>query len=223
MGYLRRVDLERPGYIWPLYDLIIATPRLTLKLPLVNELAALARVARDIRDPIWLDTEPWASQPSPQLERGVMQYYWKHQAEWTPDNWRLLFAVFSNEDGRIIGEQSIQAQDFRHTRKAATGSWLGHEYQGQGYGTEMRQAVATLGFFYLGAQHMESDYWPLNHASRRVSEKLGYSELPQRFEKYGEKDVGWKCYVDLTRFGWVQPDYEIFVEGFEPCREMFGI
>lgn len=210
--------------IWPLYGLSIHTPRLTLRIPLDVEIAELAQVARDIRSPIFVNGEEWAQRPSPELERGVMQFYWRNLAEWQPDNWRLNFAVFRNEDGRVIGEQSIQARDFLYSREAATGSWLGHEFQGQGYGTEMRQAVVTLGFIHLRAGMMESDYWISNDLSKAVSRKLGYCPSHMRVEKYGDGKLFaslYKQYVELIPATWVKPDYAVEVKGFEPCLPMF--
>ncbi len=54
-------------------------------------------------------------------------------------------------EGRPIGSQTIEAQNFSARREFETGSWLGAPHQGHGFGTEQRAAVLELGFRGLGA------------------------------------------------------------------------
>ena len=79
-------------------------------------------------------------------------------------------------DGRPIGAQSIDAEAFAIHRTVATGSWLGLQFQGRGFGREMRAAVLGLAFDGLGARVAESSAFLDNGASNAVSRGLGYEE-----------------------------------------------
>lgn len=69
--------------IWPLFDLRVSTPRLTLRYvtdELGGQLADLA--AAGIHDPATMPfSEPWTDAPPPLLQRNAMQYYWRCRAE----------------------------------------------------------------------------------------------------------------------------------------------
>ena len=162
------------GHPWPLFDLRLRTPRLELRLPTDDDLLALAAVARagvhDLPESPFL--VPWDELPSPAFERQFLLHWWRVRGTWSPDDWTLGLAVLA--EGRPIGIQDLMARDFAHRRTVLTGSWLGLEHQGQGYGTEMRAAVLALAFEELGALVAESGYVDGNEASGRVSAKLGY-------------------------------------------------
>ncbi|EQD45135.1 GCN5-related N-acetyltransferase, partial [mine drainage metagenome] len=58
----------------------------------------------------------------------------------------------------------------------STGSWLGREHQGRGFGKEMRAAILHLGFATLGAEEALTSAFSDNPASIRVTRGLGYEE-----------------------------------------------
>ncbi|MFF8774084.1 GNAT family N-acetyltransferase [Kitasatospora sp. NPDC015120] len=161
---------------WPLAGLRLTTPRLELRLPNPDELAALASLAADgVHDPAvqpftvaWTDVEP------EQRARGVLQYHWRCWGEWQPDAWELNLVAL--RDGVVVGTQGIAARDFAVLREVRTGSWLGRAHHGQGLGTEMRAAALHLAFAGLGARHAVSGAYADNAASLAVSGKLGYRE-----------------------------------------------
>ncbi|WP_246227268.1 hypothetical protein [Mycolicibacterium helvum] len=78
------------AHIWPLFDLQVVTPRVTLRSvsdELGVQLATLA--ANGIHDPATMPfSEPWTDVPSPQLERNSLQYYWRNRAETTQNTFR---------------------------------------------------------------------------------------------------------------------------------------
>jgi RimJ/RimL family protein N-acetyltransferase len=149
---IHREDQDRRGHeLWPPARLRLRTPRLELRLPDEDELARLAAVAAaGIHPP---DVQPfgvpWGTQPSVLRARSVMQWHWVTRGTWSAGRWTLDFAVFF--DGEPIGAHGLSATGFPVRREVATGSWLGHRYQRQGFGTEMRAAVLVLAFGYLGA------------------------------------------------------------------------
>jgi RimJ/RimL family protein N-acetyltransferase/predicted GNAT family acetyltransferase len=142
----------------PLTRLRLRTPRLELRLATETELRRLYRVAeRGIHEPAVMPFEfAWTDELD---EESFVAYHRERQE----------LVVFL--DGEPIGVQAVNMDGER----AVTGSWLGREHQGKGYGTEMRAAVLTYAFEQLGAKAARSGWVAGNDPSRRVSEKLGYA------------------------------------------------
>ncbi len=68
---------------WPLFDLEVRTPRLTLRY-LDDRLAVelLAVAARGVHDPATMPFSiPWTDLPSPQMEQEAMRFYWQSRAD----------------------------------------------------------------------------------------------------------------------------------------------
>lgn len=213
--------------MWPLFGLTIRTPRLELRLPAECDIVRLIKVARrGVHAPGWVPMGRWTYVPSPEFERSAFQRHCRLRAEWKPEEWNLHMAVYV--DGRPIGCQDLMAGNFGPCRTANTGSWLGYEFQGNGYGTEMRQAIVWFAFEVLGAHTLWSDYWHDNAQSAGVSRKLGY-EVVFEATRLRDKPDSEERYPDVTPQvrlkpdHWNRPEYDITVEGFEPCREMFGL
>ena len=154
---------------WPLFDLVVETPRLTLRYvddDLAVELIELA--GRGIHDPATMPFSiPWTDLPSPRFERESLQFYWGRRAGLQPDDWSLQMAVIV--DGVTVGLTDLLAKDFPRIRGVATGSWLGREFQGRGIGKEMRIATLTLGFDGLGAEYATTGAFHDNEASKGVT------------------------------------------------------
>ncbi len=154
---------------WPLFDVEVRTPRLTLR-ALDDSLAArlLAVAARGVHDPAAMPFSiPWTDLPSPQMEQEAMRFYARTRAEVRPASWNLQFAVVV--DGEVVGACDLMATDFPVLRQFTTGSWLGREFQGRGLGKEMRVAALTLGFDGLGADYALTDVWHDNAPSLGVT------------------------------------------------------
>lgn len=75
--------------IWPLFDLGVSTPLLSLRYvtdELGQDLADLA--ALGIHDPATMPFgEPWTDAPPPELQRNTLRYYWRCKAETSSDAW----------------------------------------------------------------------------------------------------------------------------------------
>jgi RimJ/RimL family protein N-acetyltransferase len=161
---------------WPLFDLEVRTPRLTMRYiddDLAVELAALA--AAGIHDPGGM---PWSSATSPELERSALQFHWRCRAETSAASWNINFAVLV--DGTVVGTTGLMATDFARMRQFETGSWLGRAHQGQGIGKEMRLATLTLGFAGFDAEVAATGAWHDNGPSLGVTRALGYTESGTR-------------------------------------------
>jgi RimJ/RimL family protein N-acetyltransferase len=164
------------------YGIRLRTPRLELRLPDLDDLAALADVAIEgVHDPEEMPfLVPWTDAQPAVRGRSVITHHLGVLASATAANWHLPFCVVF--DGAPIGIQDISARDFAVLREVETGSWIGQRYQGKGLGTEMRAAVLHLAFEGLGAVEAISAARNTNVASNSVSRKLGYA--PDGLERW---------------------------------------
>lgn len=208
--------------MWPLFGLVLRTPRLELRLPSLEQLAALAEMADGgIHDPAAMPfTTPWTDLPPGERGRSVLQWQWKTWAGLTPRKWALGLVVLAG--GEVVGTQEIGADDFAITREVATGSWLGLRHHRRGIGTEMRAAVLELAFTGLGAEAATSSAFVDNPASLGVSRRLGY--VPDGITRHAVRD---RLQLDqrlrLDRAAWERcRTVPVTIEGLEPCRELLG-
>lgn len=205
---------------WPLFDLRIRTPRLELRLPTDDDIAARIDAGRDVHDAdVMPFSFPWTTLPSPQYERGIAQYLWRSRAELTPDAWHLDFGVFA--DGELLGSQGMFAEHFAVARVFKTGSWLARRWQGRGIGREMRAAVLTFGFRGLGALVAETEAFDDNPASLAVTRALGYQPNGERW--FGAQGVRRRMLqFRLAREGWTPP-CDVQLEGVDACLPLLGL
>lgn len=209
--------------LWPIYDLVIRTPMLEMRLPTESEIMRLAvhadRSLYQDQGSVPFMTD-WPSRPSPERERGLIQHAWGVRGGWTPDDWNLLLSPFV--DGEPLGSQMLAASNFRELRQVRTGSWLGSTAQGKGIGTEMRAAVLHLAFEGLGAQQALSSARIDNISSQRVSEKLGYERAGSQLAMFGDQPAE-DLRLKLTRDGWLRHRRDdIEIVGLDGCIDMFG-
>jgi len=179
---------------WPLFDLRLAGPALTLR-PMRE--ADLDLLAAEL--PPDLEMNPARTRfglLGEHVGRGVSRHqeYWQAYGSWRPRAWRLNFVVTvrgsgagagagagagsgvgSGSGGRVIGVQELEGVDnYLTLRTVDTSSSLVRSARGQGYGKEMRRAVLALAFGPLGAQAAITSAWHDNAASLGVSAALGY-------------------------------------------------
>ena len=207
---------------WPLYDVVVRTPRLVLRLPDEDQLVALAKLAGEgVHDPSWMPMSGWTDQPSPQLERGVLHWHWGQRANWRPEHWSYDVVVLV--DGEVVGTQGMAARDFGVLRGVETGSWLGRRFQGQGIGKEMRAAMLHFAFEGLDALVATSVFWHDNAPSRGVSASLGYEPNGERWiVRRGQRDR--EEVVQLRRERWLERRRDdITIEGLgDDALALFG-
>lgn len=209
---------------WPLFDLEVRTPRLTLRYiddELGVELAALA--ARGIHDPGFMPFGvPWTDEPSPAMERQAIQFYWRTRASCGPESWNVQFAVLVDDE--VVGSTGLEAQQFPALRTFETGSWLGRAYQGQGLGTEMRVATLHVGFVALDALVATTGAFADNAPSLGVTSKLAYEPNGTGVQvRRGER-------TEILRFQMRRQHFldelrrdDVEIAGDEPVRELLGV
>lgn len=209
---------------WPLFDLEVRTPSMTLRAvddEMATELAALAE--RGLHDPSFAPFYvPWTDLVSPHLERGVLQFHWRSRATTSPTTWRVPFAAIV--DGVVVGSTDLAADDYPTLREFETGSWLGREFQGRGLGKEMRLATLSVGFLALDAEFATTGAWHDNGPSLGVTRSLGYQPAgTRRAKRRDEADtllgfrMGRDHFVEHLR----RDDIEII--GDDPVRALLGI
>lgn len=199
----------------------LLTPRLELRLGTRDELCELAHLAElGVHAPgempfavAWTDR---IGQPG--FLEGFLAFHEGNISGWSRDEWTLNLLVWERD--QLVGTQGISGTRFAETRRVHTGSWLGKAHQGTGIGTEMRAAVLELAFEGLGAAVAASDWLNGNHASRRVSEKLGYVEVG--LGSVTPRDVPVVQHkVELARELWPRV-VAVEIEGLDPCLPLFG-
>ncbi|SDN47846.1 GNAT family N-acetyltransferase [Allokutzneria albata] len=208
---------------FPLVGLRLTTPRLELRLPASEELAALADLAADgIHDPAVMPfVAAWTDRPPAEVARGVIQHHWAQLGAMTPRKWELDLTVFC--DGVVVGQQSIGARELAITGEVSTGSWLGRRFQGQGIGTEMRAAVLHLAFAGLGAAEAVSSAFEDNTASLVVSRKLGY-EPDGIIRQVIRGALAVEHRQRITRVAWQQHrTTPVTIHGLDPCLPLLGV
>ncbi|TQL69059.1 RimJ/RimL family protein N-acetyltransferase [Nocardioides albertanoniae] len=209
--------------VWPLFGLVIRTPRLELRLPTDTEIGSLAQVAADgVHEPGQRPfLTPWAERPPQERARFVAQGTWSSLGGWEPDDWGLGLTVFA--DGSPLGVVWVSASEFGVRREVSTASWLGLRHHRRGIGTEARLAALTLAFDHLGAAYATSEAFPDNAASIGVSTKLGYEpDGISRDVRDGEVLVSHR--LRLGRERWEHNDRSgIEVDGVDACRSLFGV
>ena len=208
---------------WPLFGLRLRTERLVLRLPTDDDLPRLMALARSgIHPP---DEMPfgvaWSTIPSPGFERGFMQHHWAMRGSWSATRWVLN--LMAEADGVPIGSQSIGATDFAINRTVSTGSWVAREWQGRGFGKEMRSAVLGFAFDGLGARLAETEAFLDNAASNGVSRGLGLRG--ERVRQPRPEGVARETQrFRMTTAGWrSRPRPPLTIEGLDACLEMFGV
>jgi RimJ/RimL family protein N-acetyltransferase len=201
----------------PLWGVRLRTARLELRLPTDQELLELYRVAEAGIHP--REDMPFGIPWTDDLQQDAFfSFHRRAWEEWSRDRWTCNFVTFL--DLRVIGTQGVSAEGFAQNRTVETGSWLGEQFQGVGYGTEQRAAVLEFAFRGLSAEAATTGALLHNRASQRVSEKLGYrvtgmSELAPRGEPIPHYDYR------IERAEWHCP-IPVEIDGLEPCLELFG-
>jgi RimJ/RimL family protein N-acetyltransferase len=220
------MEVREPGVRppWPLFDLVLTTPRLTLRVPTDDDLSGLLdAIDAGIHPPDEMPFSiPWTDVPPEQRRLKALQHWWSTRANWSADEWHLGLAVFY--EGSPIGVQELFAVRFPALNEVSTGSWLTRAFQGQGLGKEMRAAVLNLAFVGLGASYAHSGAFDDNLSSSAVSRALGYRDNGFRHEAPRGQARRITNFV-ISREEWLAR-CSLFppttIDGLERCRHMFA-
>lgn len=207
---------------WPIWDLVVRTPRLELRPVREADTAELVELAeRGIHDPATMPfLTPFTDLEPTERARTSVQFYARWLAEWSVERWTL--PLVARHEGACVGLQSIEATAFPIRRTVSSGSWLGRNHQGLGLGREMRAAVLALAFDTLGAVRAETCAFEDNAASLGVSRSLGYHENGWSWQvRRGARDR--VLHYALERGDWNSSD-AVQVGGVTPdLLDQFGL
>jgi len=209
---------------WPLFDLRLANAGVALRPMAEVDLATVADLLPDD-----LELNP-AATTYPGLDTATWrrvvahQEYWQGWGRWSIPSWVLTFVV--EVEGRIVGTQTLEGEDFPILRTADSASWLVPEVRGRGVGRAMRAAVLALAFGPLEARCAITSAWDDNHASLGVSRAIGYQPNGQYLHRRDDGEgVGSMVHLRLTREDWLASGAgdSVQITGFEACRPYFGV
>jgi RimJ/RimL family protein N-acetyltransferase len=204
---------------WPLLALRITVQDLELR-PLVE--TDLAEVVAALPADVELNPRAVRFAVPDDVHRAVVvhQEYWRSYGNWTVDAWR--FHLAARRDGRLLGLQELEGNDFPRLRTVDTSSWLVSAARRTGLGKAMRRAVLSLAFDHLGAEAAITSAWHDNYASLGVSRALGYRP---NGESFLARDDGIDTLVHLRmlRSDWLASNGSagVTVEGVDACRPWF--
>lgn len=209
---------------WPLFDLRLVTPRLTLRLPTDDELDRLAaNSAGRVLPPDeanFMDSD-WTQLSSPEYERSFLQFHWQARADWKPEAWSLQLVGFDGD--APIGGFGLLGENFGENRTVKTGSWLLPDWRRMGLGTEARAALLELAFSELGAREAHTEAHPENAGSLGVSRALGYEETGRRELTRPGGDAAPRIQMRVSGERWeATRTVAVEVIGLDDCRPMFG-
>jgi RimJ/RimL family protein N-acetyltransferase len=85
-----------------------------------------------------------------------------------------IYAIFARDESEAIGGTGLHK---RHGEGAfEIGYWIRESRAGEGFATEASAALTRVAFEVSGVDRVEIRTDPLNERSRRVPQKLGYTE-----------------------------------------------
>jgi len=105
-----------PEGFWPLFGLVVRTPRLEVRLPREDEFGALIEVVdAGIHQPGAMPFfVPWTEVEPRRRARQAAQFWWGQRARWSAEDWAFTGAVFV--EGRPVGVQELSAGASRPVR-----------------------------------------------------------------------------------------------------------
>ncbi|MGI8698472.1 MAG: GNAT family N-acetyltransferase [Mycobacteriales bacterium] len=214
--------MTTPSTWWPLADLRIITPDLTLRPLAEADLAPLAgRLPADVEFDPALPTYGGAN-PAVARGTGLHQTYWRALGNWRIESWNLLLAVLYDDE--VIGVQSLEGSDFAHRRTVETWSFLLSAARGRGFGKSMRRAVLSLAFDHLGALAAETEALAGNGPSLGVSRALGYLPNGETFHPHADAlELMVRLRLTRERCRSLRRTADVDVAGLEACRHLFGV
>jgi RimJ/RimL family protein N-acetyltransferase len=206
--------------VWPFFDLRIVCGDVLLRGADDADLAVLQSVVPDDLEMNPANERFATLPPERDKRRQLVGEMWKHRGTWSPDSWCLDLAV--EWQGRVVGVQALEGEQFPQLRTVDSFSWLATEARGRGLANLMRSGVLALAFDHLGAEVAVSSARTDNAPSLAVSSRLGYVDngVTRTITPTGPFELQ---HVRLTREAWREGGRTAEVTGVEACLPWFGI
>lgn len=110
-------------------------------------------------------------------------------------------AVMLKNENQLIGTMTIRIDKVHN--KGELAYWIGKDFWGQGFATEMAKAMLAFGFNELNLNRIWAPVMKKNIASAKVMQKIGLS-----YEGTLKEDVlRWGNYEDVEVYGMLKKDY----------------
>ncbi len=159
-------------------DPIAQTPRLTLRVPTLDDIGPLSVHWSDPETVKHIDATgtPWTrEQVTERIERAI---------RFCAEHGMTFWTVVENETQTVIGQGGLVPIGFNGP-EIELGYRLGRAHWGRGYATEIARASAACGFERFRHERLVAVTSPRNAASRRVLEKTGFVETGETHLYYG--------------------------------------
>ena len=166
------------------------------------------------------DLDPTIEAPTRALH--LLRTYWRDQAAWSDGSW-VLHLVATTPEGRPIGMQTMEGDDFADSRTVDSASWVAVAERNRGFGGAMRSGMLALAFDGLGARTAVTSAWRDNAASLAVSRRLGYTEDRIERRPRGDADDD-LVHLRLDAVTWrASRRPGVTLSGIDPALPSFGI
>ena len=159
--------------VWPFFDLRIVCGDVLLRGADDADLEVLQSVVPDDLEMNPANERFATLSPETDKRRQLVGEMWKHRGTWSPESWCLDLAV--EWQGRVVGVQALEGEQFPQLRTVDSFSWLASEARGRGLANLMRVGVLALAFDHLGAEVAVSSARTDNAPSLAVSSRMGTS------------------------------------------------
>ncbi len=177
-------------------ELALTGPTLRVRIPLVEDAAALYVAASDPEVTRWFSWGPYSSEAeahaylarlAPQRARG------EH-----------LDLVIEHREAGTIGISGL-SEFAPRDRRATIGTWLGRAWWGTGANQEAKALICHLGFALLGLERIGA-YSNVEHErSQRALERAGFQRegVLRRYHRHGASAL------DVVVFGLLRADWQV--------------
>jgi ribosomal-protein-alanine N-acetyltransferase len=165
---------DRAASLLPPLTTRLVTERLVLRPPRTSDVAELRRTMRANSAHL----RPWSVAPAPGEDptslTSISRMVLRQRREWKHGQSFVLMATPRSDESRVIGRVTLGGVLRGAFQNSYLGYWIDVEQQGRGLMTEAVRRVTTFAFAELGLHRVQAAVMPINKASLRVLEKVGY-------------------------------------------------
>jgi RimJ/RimL family protein N-acetyltransferase len=184
---------------YPQFGLRVAHRDLALVPPGDGELRALAAVVGTPGGIVTADEAHYVTWPTgtPDAAAAFLDFHRRLRVAPTPERWLVPFAVL--DGGRAVGVVVLESAAWPAQRTVGTRAWLARSHQGRGLGRRARLMLLEVAFAHLEARAAVTTAAEDNHASRRITERLGYRETGRGRGDDGVEEIHYRLARDAHR------------------------
>ena len=164
----------------PNRELVIVTPRLTLRATRITDVPRLVEIQSN-----WNVTQMLRMAPWPANAPDMTAWLFTHPGEWS-EGTAYRFTILASD--QIIGLCDL---DEIADRCGDIGYWLDEAHWGRGYGLEAATAVRDFGLQTLGLRRLKSGHASENKASGKILQHLGFRPTEQTLKFSRPRGCDW--------------------------------